>query len=275
MTAATEQRPLGYEANGINVIGEDERKGSPRDLFWPWFAANISVLGLAYGAYVLEGGVSFWQACLAGFIGIVVSFLLVGFIAVAGKRGSAPTLVLSRAAFGVQGNKLPALVSWILNVGWEIVLTVLATLATATVFAPAALERRHRHQGDRLPDHHRAHRRQRGARVRHDHAAADGHHLGDRRADRRVLHPGRREDPLGHGVGHPQRVRAGGARRDRARRHRVRARLGQRGRRLLALPAAPVIRRRGGLVDDVRRVDRAAVPARRSGCCSPGRPSTC
>ena len=42
--------------------------------------------------------------------------------------------MLSRAAFGVQGNKLPALVSWILNVGWEIVLTVLATLATATVF---------------------------------------------------------------------------------------------------------------------------------------------
>ncbi|HET6187034.1 MAG TPA: cytosine permease, partial [Trebonia sp.] len=135
MTAATEQRPLGYEANGINVIGEDERKGSPRGLFWPWFAANISVLGLAYGAYVLEGGISFWQACLAGFIGIVVSFLLVGFIALAGKRGSAPTLVLSRAAFGVQGNKLPALLSWVLNVGWEIVLTVLATLATATVFA--------------------------------------------------------------------------------------------------------------------------------------------
>ena len=51
----------------------------------------------------------------------------------AGKRGSAPTLVLS-GGVGV-GNKLPALVSWIFNVGWEIVLTVLATLATATVFA--------------------------------------------------------------------------------------------------------------------------------------------
>ena len=137
MSAGTQSSPLGqlsYEANGINVISEDERKGSPRDLFWPWFAANISVLGLSYGAYVLGFGISFWQACVAGLIGIVVSFLLVGFIAVAGKRGSAPTLVLSRAAFGVQGNKLPALVSWILNVGWEIVLTVLATLATATVF---------------------------------------------------------------------------------------------------------------------------------------------
>jgi NCS1 family nucleobase:cation symporter-1 len=122
------------EANGINVISADERKGAPRQLFWPWFAANISVLGLSYGAYVLGFGVSFWQACAAGLIGIVVSFLLVGFISVAGKRGSAPTLVLSRAAFGVRGNKLPTFVAWILNVGWEIVLTVLATLATATVF---------------------------------------------------------------------------------------------------------------------------------------------
>jgi purine-cytosine permease-like protein len=134
VSTSAQQRPVGYEVNGINIIGADERKGSPRSLFWPWFAANISVLGLGYGAYVLEFGVSFWQACVAGLIGIVVSFLLVGFVAVAGKRGSAPTLVLSRAAFGVQGNKLPALVSWILNVGWEIVLTVLATLATATVF---------------------------------------------------------------------------------------------------------------------------------------------
>ena len=33
------------ERNGINVIAESERKGKPADLFWPWFAANISVLG--------------------------------------------------------------------------------------------------------------------------------------------------------------------------------------------------------------------------------------
>ncbi len=135
MTTPAQQRPLGLETNGINVISTGERKGRPRSLFWPWFAANISVFGLSYGVYVLAFGISFWQACLAGLVGIVVSFLLVGFVAVAGKRGSAPTLVLSRAAFGLQGNKLPALVSWILNVGWEIVLTVLATLATATVFA--------------------------------------------------------------------------------------------------------------------------------------------
>ena len=122
------------EANGINVVSEGERRGEPRGLFWPWFAANVSVLGLSYGAFTLGFGVSFWQAVVAGVVGIGFSFLLCGFVALAGKRGSAPTMVLSRAAFGVRGNRLPSAISWLLTVGWETVLTVLATLATATVF---------------------------------------------------------------------------------------------------------------------------------------------
>jgi NCS1 family nucleobase:cation symporter-1 len=133
-TGTSELRPLQVEANGINVISESERKGRPRDLFWPWFAANISVLGLSYGSFELGFGISFWQALIVGVVGIVLSFLACGFIAVAGKRGSAPTMVLSRAAFGVNGNKLPTVISWLLTVGWETVLVILATLATATVF---------------------------------------------------------------------------------------------------------------------------------------------
>jgi nucleobase:cation symporter-1, NCS1 family len=132
--AGSGPRPLQIEANGINVITDAERKGRPRDLFWPWFAANVSVLGLSYGSFVLGFGISFGQALVAGLVGIVVSFLLCGFIAVAGKRGSAPTMVLGRAAFGVRGNKLPSVISWLLTVGWETVLIILATLATATVF---------------------------------------------------------------------------------------------------------------------------------------------
>src|SRR5215467_3472819 len=126
--------PLQIETNGINVITDAERKGRPRNLFWPWFAANVSVLGISYGSFVLGFGISFWQSIIVGLIGIIVSFLLCGFIAVAGKRGSAPTMVLGRAAFGVRGNKLPSVISWLLTVGWETVLIILATLATATVF---------------------------------------------------------------------------------------------------------------------------------------------
>lgn len=125
--------PTAVETNALNTIDESERRGSPRDLFWPWFAANVSVLGLGYGSYLLGFGVSFWQATAVGAVGIVASFLFCGFISLAGRRGSAPTMVLSRAAFGVRGNALPSLLSWILTVGWETVLVSLATLATSTV----------------------------------------------------------------------------------------------------------------------------------------------
>jgi nucleobase:cation symporter-1, NCS1 family len=134
LAAAPDSAALRVETNGINVIPDAERKGRPRQLFWPWFGSNVSILGLSYGAFAFGFGISFWQALLAGVLGICASFLLCGFVAVAGKRGSAPTLVLSRAAFGVRGNKLPAVLSWVLTVGWETVLVILATLATATVF---------------------------------------------------------------------------------------------------------------------------------------------
>ncbi|BBC30078.1 Allantoin permease [Streptomyces graminofaciens] len=127
-------RPLQVETHGLDVIADADRKGTPRTLFWPWFGANVSILGLSYGAFALGFGISFWQALVAGVLGIVFSFLLCGFVAVAGKRGSAPTMVLSRAAYGVRGNRLPAVVSWLLTVGWETVLCALATMATATVF---------------------------------------------------------------------------------------------------------------------------------------------
>src|SRR6478752_37462 len=133
-TAEAASPRVAIELNGINVIAEHARKGSPRDLFWPWFGANVSVLGLAYGSFLFGFGISFWQAVVAGVVGIVVSFLLCGLIAIAGKRGSAPTLVLSRAAFGVNGNRAPSLLSWVLTVGWETALVSLATLATAQVF---------------------------------------------------------------------------------------------------------------------------------------------
>ena len=134
-TVETPVRPgFGIEANGINVIDESERKGTPSDLFWPWCAANVSVLAVSYGAFVLGFKLNLVQALFAAVVGAVLSFLLVGLVSIAGKRGSAPTLVLSRAAFGRFGNSLPGAVSYLLLVGWETVLVSLATFATATVF---------------------------------------------------------------------------------------------------------------------------------------------
>ncbi|HLR27195.1 MAG TPA: cytosine permease [Ruania sp.] len=122
------------EKTGIEVIGESQRTAKPSDLFWPWFAANVSVFGMSYGSYLLGFGISLWQATVVGIIGIVISFALCGVIAIAGKRGSTPTMILSRAGFGVQGQKVPGVISWLLSIGWETTLAITAVLATATVF---------------------------------------------------------------------------------------------------------------------------------------------
>src|SRR4051794_41883408 len=94
--APAERAPRGVELNGINVIAEDERQGTPRALFWPWFASNISVLGVAYGAFILGFGISFWQAVLAGGPGGGASFWGWGALAPGGQRGAVPPRGSSR-----------------------------------------------------------------------------------------------------------------------------------------------------------------------------------
>ena len=99
-------RVWSIERNGIEPIPESERHGKPLDLFWVWAAANISILGVSYGTYL----VAFYSLNLGQALrrrarrhGPVVPARRVH--QPRGKKGSAPTLVLSRAAFGVRGQR--------------------------------------------------------------------------------------------------------------------------------------------------------------------------
>ena len=82
-----ETRRLGVERTGIEIIAESERTARPRDLFWPWFAANISVFGISYAAFVLGFGISFWQAAVVTVVGVVSSV----------RRSAMHDVVLARA----------------------------------------------------------------------------------------------------------------------------------------------------------------------------------
>lgn len=125
---------LELELNSVNEIVEMEKHGRARDLFWPWCGANVSILSISYGAFFLGFGINFWQATIAAILGSVLSFLLVGVSSLAGKRFNVPTMILSRATFGIKGNLLPGFLSYLVFVGWETVLVAIATLATGTIF---------------------------------------------------------------------------------------------------------------------------------------------
>ena len=78
--------------------------------------------------------ISLWQGIVAGVVARSPRSCWSASRSIAGKRGSAPTLTLSRAAFGMRGNVVPGVVSYLLLVGWEIALVAIATFASATVF---------------------------------------------------------------------------------------------------------------------------------------------
>ncbi len=233
-----EVKALQVEINGLNVIDDADRKGKPSQLFWPWFGANVSVLGLSYGAFALGFGISFWQAVIAGVVGIVFSFLLCGLIALAGKRGSAPTHGAQPGRVRRTGQQ--AAVAHLLAADRR-----LGDRADHPRHArdrdrvrAARLGRRRGHQGDRAGRRRHPDRRRRRARVRPDHADADDHHGRHRRTDRRLHHPGRGPGQLEQGQRPAERLDPGRDRRARLPDDRLRPRLGERRGRLLALPPA-------------------------------------
>jgi nucleobase:cation symporter-1, NCS1 family len=123
------------ELHGIEPVSDQDRHGTPFELFWIWFAANIGILGIVYGAILRAAGLNLWQSALVAFTGSAGSFLLVGALSVAGKWGGAPGLTLSRAPFGVWGNLGPTLLSWISLVGWETISVITAAYALLGLFA--------------------------------------------------------------------------------------------------------------------------------------------
>ncbi len=124
------------EQRGIEPVPDNERTGEPGALFWVWFAANISILGLPLGATLVAfQALTFWQAILVAIVGSAGSFAVVGVISVAGRRGGAPGLTLSRAVFGVRGNIGPTFISLLSRLGWETVNTTTAAFVLLSLFA--------------------------------------------------------------------------------------------------------------------------------------------
>lgn len=128
-------RPWHIEIYGIDTLPESERTGRLRDIVWIWFAANIGILAMIYGALLDAFGLNLWQSILVMGFGLS-SFFVVGLLAVSGRDGGAPMMTLSRVVFGVYGNILPTLISWLSLVGWETITVIMGTLTLSSLFQP-------------------------------------------------------------------------------------------------------------------------------------------
>ena len=132
-------RAFAPESSGSNPTPLDQRVGRASRLFWLWFAANSSVLSLAFGGAIFSLGMSLRQAVVATFIGVSISFLPLGLGTLAGKWSGQPVMVVSRATFGHLGNILPASIALLSRLFWGAVLLWMIAAATARILVGAKL----------------------------------------------------------------------------------------------------------------------------------------
>lgn len=114
-------------------IDEEEKTLTPRNLFYNWFAANIGIMGIVFGAMIVSYHLSFFQATLAAIVGSM-SFAIPGWVAALGKKSGITTFKMSRAVYGINGNKIPNVIAWINMVGWLAVNVITATLLIVSLF---------------------------------------------------------------------------------------------------------------------------------------------
>jgi purine-cytosine permease-like protein len=103
------------ETRGIELIGAGERHGRARDLFFVWAAPSVSILNFTVGATLVLLGLELWQAVLVIVAGSVL-WVLPGVIAISGPAAGTSGSVITRAIYGVVGNKpVVAFTGWLIG----------------------------------------------------------------------------------------------------------------------------------------------------------------
>ncbi|MFH9660176.1 purine-cytosine permease family protein [Streptomyces sp. NPDC017248] len=106
----------GVETHGIDPVPDSERRGRPRELFSVWAAANVNYLSLVVGGALVLTGLNLWQALAVIVVGNLF-WLLTGLLAVPGPVAGAPSEVVTRALYGVRGNRVNnAVTGWLISV---------------------------------------------------------------------------------------------------------------------------------------------------------------
>ena len=131
----TAARPTSIESGGIESIPADRRHGSPWQLLATWSAPNLEFATVFVGFIgVAFFGLGFWQAIAAIVLGNALGAATQGILSTWGPREGLAQLVLSRTAFGLRGNILPAAINTVMaGLGWFAVNSVSGAFALATL----------------------------------------------------------------------------------------------------------------------------------------------
>jgi purine-cytosine permease-like protein len=124
------------ETRGIDQVPPDERRGRPRQLFAVWAAPQVSYLSFVVGASLIIMGLSLAQAIAVILVGNL-PWIFTGIVAASGPAAGTSGSVISRAMYGVVGNKVVLVLT-----GWLIAAAYLALNWSAASVAGIGLAAR-------------------------------------------------------------------------------------------------------------------------------------
>ena len=116
------------------LINEDlaplktQRWGS-YNVFAFWMSDVHSVGGYVTAGALFALGLTAWQVLVALIVGITIVYFMCNLVSAPSQKTGTPFPVICRAAFGIQGAKLPALIRGVIAVAWYGIQTYLASHA--------------------------------------------------------------------------------------------------------------------------------------------------
>ncbi|MFJ3779980.1 purine-cytosine permease family protein [Streptomyces sp. NPDC090075] len=123
------------ETRGIDRVPADERHGRPSELFAVWLSANAGYLYILLGGTLSVLGLSVPQA-FAVLVAGSLFWGLVGLLAVSGPASGTPSEIVTRAVFGVRGNRVfGAGLGWLVAVIYEGINLALGALAAFSLLS--------------------------------------------------------------------------------------------------------------------------------------------
>ena len=122
------------ETNDIAPIPAGERHGKAWHLFTVWSSPNLEFATIFIGALAVFAGLNVWQAIIAVALGNALAAVTHGWFSSWGPRHGVPQMVISRSAFGLRGNILPAATSTLVaGIGWFAVNTTSGAFALTSL----------------------------------------------------------------------------------------------------------------------------------------------
>jgi NCS1 family nucleobase:cation symporter-1 len=123
--------PPGADPELINddIAPLKEQKWGSYNIFAFWMSDVHSVGGYTTAGSLFAMGLTSWQVLIALLVGIFLVYFFCNLVAMPSQRSGTPFAVVCRAAFGIQGAKIPALIRGVIALAWYGIQTYLASHA--------------------------------------------------------------------------------------------------------------------------------------------------